>query len=79
VKEGDQIIPLINRLATGFGTWCSRRTHAGTRLLRVVPSGQEAVRDNPAAVRHAGPVADHCVQGTPGADLHRTSGSRTPS
>ena len=73
VKEGDQIIPLINRLARGFehvvltqdwhtpGHISFASSHAGKKPFETtqLSYGTQVL------------WPDHCVQGTPGADLHR--------
>jgi nicotinamidase/pyrazinamidase len=73
VKEGDQIIPLINRLATSFehvvltqdwhtpGHVSFASSHAGKKPFETtqLPYGTQVL------------WPDHCVQGTPGADLHK--------
>ncbi len=73
VKEGDQIIPLINRLATGFehvvltqdwhtpGHVSFASSHPGKKPFETtqLPYGTQVL------------WPDHCVQGTPGADLHK--------
>jgi nicotinamidase/pyrazinamidase len=73
VKEGDQIIPLINRLATAFehvvltqdwhtpGHISFASSHAGKKPFETtqLPYGTQVL------------WPDHCVQGTPGADLHK--------
>jgi nicotinamidase/pyrazinamidase len=78
VKDGDAIIPLINRLATSFehvvltqdwhtpGHVSFASTHAGKKPFEAIalPYGNQVL------------WPDHCVQGTPGAELH--SGLRIP-
>jgi nicotinamidase/pyrazinamidase len=73
VKEGDQIIPLINRLARGFEhvvltqDWHTpdhvsfASSHAGKKPFDTtqLSYGTQVL------------WPDHCVQGTPGADLHK--------
>jgi len=73
VKEGDQIIPLINHLARGFehvvltqdwhtpGHISFASSHAGKKPFETtqLSYGTQVL------------WPDHCVQGTPGADLHR--------
>ncbi len=73
VKEGDQIISLINRLATGFehvvltqdwhtpGHVSFASSHPGKKPFETtqLPYGTQVL------------WPDHCVQGTPGADLHK--------
>src|SRR5438445_12642729 len=73
VKEGDQIIPLINRLATGFehvvltqdwhtpGHVSFASTHPGRKPFETteLPYGTQVL------------WPDHCVQGTPGAELYK--------
>src|SRR5439155_24194018 len=73
VKEGDQIIPLINHLARGFehvvltqdwhtpGHVSFASSHPGKKPFETtqLPYGTQVL------------WPDHCVQGTPGADLHR--------
>src|SRR5438093_8415492 len=73
VKGGDQIIPLINRLATAFehvvltqdwhtpGHISFASSHAGKKPFETtqLPYGTQVL------------WPDHCVQGTPGADLHK--------
>lgn len=73
VKEGDQIIPLINRLAGGFehvvltqdwhtpGHVSFASSHAGKKPFETtqLSYGTQVL------------WPDHCVQGTPGADLHK--------
>lgn len=73
VKEGDQIIPLINRLATSFehvvltqdwhtpGHVSFASSHPGKKPFETtqLPYGTQVL------------WPDHCVQGTPGADLHK--------
>jgi nicotinamidase/pyrazinamidase len=73
VKEGDLIVPLINRLAGGFehviltqdwhtpGHISFASSHAGKKPFETttLPYGTQVL------------WPDHCVQGTPGADFHR--------
>jgi nicotinamidase/pyrazinamidase len=73
VKEGDQIIPLINRLARAFqhvvltqdwhtpGHVSFASSHPGRQPFESVqlPYGTQVL------------WPDHCVQGTPGAELHK--------
>jgi len=73
VKEGDQIIPLINRLAGGFEhvvltqDWHTpdhvsfASSHAGKKPFETtqLSYGTQVL------------WPDHCVQGTPGAELHK--------
>jgi nicotinamidase/pyrazinamidase len=72
VKEGDLIVPLINRLAGGFehviltqdwhtpGHISFASSHAGKKPFETtpLPYGTQVI------------WPDHCVQGTPGADFH---------
>src|SRR5438552_5838358 len=73
VKEGDQIVPLINRLAKAFehviltqdwhtpGHISFASSHAGKKPFETVslPYGTQVL------------WPDHCVQGTPSAELHK--------
>ena len=73
VKDGDQIIPLVNRLAAAFehvvltqdwhtpGHISFASSHAGKKPFETtqLPYGTQVL------------WPDHCVQGTPGADLHK--------
>ena len=73
VNEGDQIVPIINRLAPAFrhviltqdwhtpGHISFASTHAGKKPFETVqlPYGTQVL------------WPDHCVQGTSGADLHK--------
>jgi nicotinamidase/pyrazinamidase len=73
VKEGDLIVPLINRLAGGFEhviltqDWHTpdhisfASSHAGKKPFETttLPYGTQVL------------WPDHCVQGTPGADFHK--------
>jgi nicotinamidase/pyrazinamidase len=73
VKEGDQIIPLVNRLARAFthvvltqdwhtpGHVSFASSHAGRKPFETIqlPYGTQVL------------WPDHCVQGTPGAELHK--------
>jgi nicotinamidase/pyrazinamidase len=72
VKEGDQVIPIINRIAKGFpnviltqdwhtpGHVSFASSHAGKKPFETtqLPYGTQVL------------WPDHCVQGTKGADLH---------
>lgn len=72
VPEGDEIVPLVNRLAQRFEhviltqDWHPRRhisfasSHPGTRPFDTIEVAYGTQTLWP----------DHCVQGTPGADLH---------
>jgi len=73
VKEGDQIIPLVNRLGRAFpnvvltqdwhtpGHVSFASSHPGKKPFETIqlPYGTQVL------------WPDHCVQGTPGADLHK--------
>jgi nicotinamidase/pyrazinamidase len=73
VKEGDQIIPLVNRLARAFthvvltqdwhtpGHVSFASSHPGRKPFETIqlPYGTQVL------------WPDHCVQGTPGAELHK--------
>ena len=73
VKDGDQIVPLVNRLAAGFehailtqdwhtpGHVSFASSHAGKKPFETttLPYGSQVL------------WPDHCVQGTPGADFHK--------
>jgi nicotinamidase/pyrazinamidase len=73
VKEGDQIIPLVNRLARAFqhvvltqdwhtpGHVSFASTHPGKKPFETtqLPYGTQVL------------WPDHCVQGTPGSELHK--------
>lgn len=73
VKEGDEIIPLVNRLAAGFqhviltqdwhtpGHVSFASSHPGTKPFETIKLDY--------GVQVLWP--DHCVQGTPGADFHK--------
>ena len=73
VKEGDQIVPLVNKIAAGFrhviltqdwhtpGHISFASTHAGKKPFETVALGYGTQVLWP----------DHCVQGTPGADFHK--------
>jgi nicotinamidase/pyrazinamidase len=73
VKDGDQIVPLVNQLAAGFehviltqdwhtpGHISFASSHAGKKPFEttVLPYGTQVL------------WPDHCVQGTSGAELHK--------
>jgi len=73
VPEGDEIVPLVNRLARAFqhviltqdwhtpGHVSFASSHAGKKPFETIelPYGTQVL------------WPDHCVQGTPGADFHR--------
>jgi nicotinamidase/pyrazinamidase len=73
VKEGDQIVPLVNQIATGFrhviltqdwhtpGHISFASTHPGKKPFETtqLDYGTQVL------------WPDHCVQGTPGADFHK--------
>jgi nicotinamidase/pyrazinamidase len=73
VKDGDQIVPLVNQLAAGFehviltqdwhtpGHVSFASSHAGKKPFETT------------TLRYGSQVLwpDHCVQGTPGADFHK--------
>jgi nicotinamidase/pyrazinamidase len=73
VKEGDQIVPLVNTIAAGFkhviltqdwhtpGHISFASAHAGKKPFETVTLGYGKQVLWP----------DHCVQGTPGADFHK--------
>ena len=56
VPDGDQVVPVINRLAPKFQT--------------VVTTHDSHPPDHSSFSRHGGPWPDHCVEGTPGWELH---------
>jgi nicotinamidase/pyrazinamidase len=56
VPDGDQVVPVINRLAPRFRT--------------VVTTHDSHPSDHSSFARHGGPWPDHCVEGTPGWDTH---------
>ena len=59
VKDGEQVIPVINRIAKKLRQ-CgddAGLAHAGPRLVRFRPCRQEAVRRDQAALRRSGAVA----------------------
>ena len=56
VPEGDQVVPVINRLASGFST--------------VVTTHDSHPPDHSSFERHGGPWPQHCVEGTPGWEAH---------
>ena len=76
VKEGDAIIPGINALAQKFDhviltqDWHPRGhiSFASTHGKQPFPNGIQATIEAPYGTQHLWP--DHCVQGSPGADLH---------
>ena len=59
VKDGDQVVPVINRIAKGFANVVlTQDWHtAGPCLVRNQPRRQEAVRDRRSQIRQAGAVA----------------------
>lgn len=56
VGEGDAVVPILNRLAPRFGT--------------VVATQDWHTADHSSFAAQGGPWPDHCVAGTPGAELH---------
>ncbi len=76
VAGGDQIIPGLNALAATFDhviltqDWHPARhiSFASTHGRQPFPDGIQATIEAPYGTQHLWP--DHCVQGTPGADLH---------
>jgi len=76
VKGGDAIIPGINALAQKFDhviltqDWHPRGhiSFASTHGKQPFPNGIQATIEAPYGTQHLWP--DHCVQGSPGADLH---------
>jgi nicotinamidase/pyrazinamidase len=56
VPEGDQVVPVINRLAPRFRT--------------VVTTHDSHPPDHSSFIQHGGPWPPHCVEGTPGWDAH---------
>ena len=56
VPEGDQVVPVINRLAPGFQT--------------VVTTHDSHPPDHSSFAQHGGPWPEHCVEGTPGWENH---------
>ena len=59
VKKGDEIVPLINKIAKAFqNVVLTQDWHTpGPRLVRLLPRRQEAVRERQAALRQPDPVA----------------------
>jgi nicotinamidase/pyrazinamidase len=56
VPDGDQVVPVINRLAPRFGT--------------VVTTHDTHPADHSSFVEQGGPWPPHCVEGTPGFEPH---------
>jgi nicotinamidase/pyrazinamidase len=56
VPEGDQVVPVVNRLAPRFST--------------VVTTHDSHPADHSSFAEHGGPWTPHCVEGTPGWELH---------
>ena len=56
VPEGDQVVPVINRLAPAFQT--------------VVTTHDSHPPDHSSFTQHGGPWPEHCVEGTPGWENH---------
>jgi nicotinamidase/pyrazinamidase len=76
VRNGDAIIPGINALASKFAhviltqDWHPRGhiSFASTHGKQPFPNGIQATVETPYGTQHLWP--DHCIQGTPGAELH---------
>lgn len=72
VPDGDAVVPVINRLALAFDhAVLTQDWHpAGHRSFASVHDGRQAFEtvDMPYGAQTLWP--DHCVQGTPGAELH---------
>lgn len=60
VPEGDQVVPVVNALARAF----ARRGRPVVATQDWHPADHVSFRER------GGPWPPHCVQGTPGADLH---------
>jgi nicotinamidase/pyrazinamidase len=76
VADGDTILPGINALAARFDhvlltqDWHPRNhiSFASTHSLHPFPNGIQATIEAPYGTQALWP--DHCIQGSPGADLH---------
>ncbi len=72
VTDGDQVVPLINRLAAHFEhVLCTQDWHpAGHISFASAHPGTQPFTTIEVAYGPQTLWPDHCVQGTPGADLH---------
>jgi hypothetical protein len=58
VKDGEQVVPVINRIAKSFtNVVMTQDWHCGACLVRLGPCRQEAVRDRRSALWQAGAMA----------------------
>ncbi len=73
VKDGDQIIPIINKLAAGFQNVVSRRTGTRRGMCRSPPAIPARSHSMSWKLPYGDQVLwpDHCVQGTDGAELSK--------
>ena len=70
VREGDQVIPVINRLAGFFAhVVLTQDWYRRTTCWSLYPCRQKHVRQHYVALRPPVLWPDHCVQGTAGADI----------
>ena len=73
VKEGDQIVPLVNKIAAGFRhVILTQDWHTpGHVSFASSHPGKKPFETTTLAYGTQVLWPDHCVQGTPGADLHK--------
>ena len=72
VKDGDKVVPVINRLAKGFANVVMTQDwHTAGHVSFASSHPEETVRNHRPQIRQAGTRPDHCVQGTDGASLSK--------
>jgi nicotinamidase/pyrazinamidase len=73
VKEGDQVVPLVNQIATGFRhVILTQDWHTpGHISFASTHPGKKPFETTKLAYGTQVLWPDHCVQGTPGADFHK--------